>query len=209
MRRRCVRSRRHCRHISRAVVARQVTHTRMGPFARRAEVLLTSIETDGEHPRTHGGPCVMWPLVLALGHERLLGRGEAHEDEHSARHRALTHALRRELSFTLVVTRSTTREVDASQRWRAAHRAVGGQPLLRPPWNVACADVQPLTWKEQTLVSCGSSRTRNGLLSRRGACLNLLFAYFARVLQAASARFPSITTQVTRAVSTGGGIGEG
>ncbi len=38
---------------------------------------------------------------------------------------------RRELSFTLVVTtRSTTGEVDASQRWRAARSAVRGQPLL-------------------------------------------------------------------------------
>ena len=61
---------------------------------------------------------------------------------------------RRELSFTLVVTRSTTREVDA--------RSGGVQPLsrwaalLRQPWNAACADVQPPTWKEQTVVSCGS-----------------------------------------------------
>ena len=65
---------------------------------------------------------------------------------------------RRELSFTLVVTRSTTREVDA--------RSGGVQPLsrwaalLRPPWNAACADVQPLTSKEQTVVSCGSPCTR-------------------------------------------------
>ena len=92
---------------------------------------------------------------------------------------------RRELSSTLVVTtQSRTGEIDASQRWRAAHRAVGGQPLLRPPWNVACADVQPLTWKEQTLVSCGSPRTRNGLLSRRGACLNLLLLVSYRAASA-------------------------
>jgi len=36
---------------------------------------------------------------------------------------------RRELSFTLVVTTRLTGKVDASQRWRAAHSAVGGQPL--------------------------------------------------------------------------------
>ena len=35
----------------------------------------------------------------------------------------------RELSFTLVVTRSTTREVDASQRWRAAHWLLVGSPF--------------------------------------------------------------------------------
>ena len=160
MRRRCVRSRRHCRHISRAVVARQVTHTRMGPFARRAEVLFAGVETDPQHPRTHCAPNIIG-LVLALGHERLLGCCQSHarrEDEGAA-HRARTHALRRELSFTLVVTtRSTTGDVDA--------RSGGVQPLsrwaalLRPPWNAACADVQPLTSKEQTVVSCGSPCTR-------------------------------------------------
>jgi len=61
-------------------------------------------------------------------------------------------------------------------------------------------------------VSCGSSRTRNGLLSRRGACLNLLLLvpYRPLVLQTTQAwgvKLPM--TQVTRAVSTGGGIGVG
>ena len=85
--------------------------------------------------------------------------------------------------LTLVAaTQSRTGEIDASPRWRAAHSAVGGQPLLRHPWSVACADVQPPTWKEQTVVSCGSPCTRNGLLSRRGACLNLLLLVSYRPL---------------------------
>ena len=67
----------------------------MRPVARRAEVLLTSIKPDGEHGLTNTGPDVVG-LVLALGHERLLGGGErrAREDEDAdaARHRALTHA---------------------------------------------------------------------------------------------------------------------
>ena len=95
----------------------------MRPFARGTKVLLTSIKPEfgAEHRLAHGGPKII-RLVFALGHQGLLGRGEAHEDEHSARHRALTLA-RRELSFTLVVTRSTTREVDA--------RSGGVQPLSR------------------------------------------------------------------------------
>ena len=68
----------------------------MNPVARGTEVLLTSIETDGEHGLAHAGPDIIG-LVLALGHEGLLGRGEAHEEERAA-HRPLTHALRRELS---------------------------------------------------------------------------------------------------------------
>ena len=60
---------------------------------------------------------------------------------------------------------------------------------------------------EVAVVSCGSPRTRNGLLSRRGACLNLLL--LALLLVSYRVGIPSITTQVTRAVSTGGGIGEG
>ena len=93
----------------------------MGPFARRAEVLLTSIKPDGEHRLTNTGPDVVG-LVLALGHERLLGCCQSHarrEDEGAARHRALP------------TTRSPDgrrRAVVASQRWRAAHSAVGGQP---------------------------------------------------------------------------------
>ena len=64
----------------------------MNPVARGTEVLLTSIETDGEHGLAHAGPDIIG-LVLALGHEGLLGRGErrAREDEDAA-HRALAHA---------------------------------------------------------------------------------------------------------------------
>ena len=70
----------------------------MRPVARRTEVLLTSIKIDGEHGLAHAGPDIIG-LILALGHERLLGGGErrAREEERAA-HRPLTHALRRELS---------------------------------------------------------------------------------------------------------------
>ena len=66
----------------------------MNPVTRGTEVLLTSIETDGEHGLTHAGPNVVG-LVLALGHERLLGCCQSHarrEDEGAARHCALAHA---------------------------------------------------------------------------------------------------------------------
>jgi len=105
----------------------------MRPVARRTEVLLTSIKPDGEHGLTNTGPNIVG-LVLALGHERLLGCCQSHarreEAEDAARHRALP------------TTRSPDgrrRAVDASQRWRAAHSAVRGQPLLRQPC-VACVD---------------------------------------------------------------------
>ena len=62
----------------------------MNPVTRGTEVLLTSIETDGEHGLAHTGPNIIG-LVLALGHERLLGCCQSHarrrEEEHSAWHR--------------------------------------------------------------------------------------------------------------------------
>ena len=64
----------------------------MRPLARRAEVLLTSIKPDGEHGLTNTSPDVVG-LVLALGHERLLGccQSRAREEDDAA-HRALAHA---------------------------------------------------------------------------------------------------------------------
>ena len=72
----------------------------MNPVTRGTEVLLTSIETDGEHGLAHAGPDIIG-LVLALGHEGLLGRDErrARREEERAAHRVRTHALRRELSL--------------------------------------------------------------------------------------------------------------
>ena len=102
----------------------------MRAFARGTEVLLTSIEADGEHRLTNTGPNII-RLVLALGHERLLGRGErrARREEEGAAHRPLTHARAARAVLTLVAaTQSRTGEIDASPRWRAAHSAVGGQP---------------------------------------------------------------------------------
>ena len=99
----------------------------MRPFARGAEVLLTSIKPDGEHRLTNTGPDVVG-LVLALGHERLLGCCQSHarrEEEGAARHRALTPT-----------TRSPDgrrrRAVDASQRWRAAIAEADAPPLCAP-----------------------------------------------------------------------------
>ena len=53
----------------------------MNPVTRGTEVLLTSIETNGEHGLADAGANIVG-LVLALGHEGLLGRGErrARED---------------------------------------------------------------------------------------------------------------------------------
>ena len=68
----------------------------MRPVARGTEVLLTSVETDGEHRLTDTGPNII-RLVLALGHERLLGCCQSHarrEEEDAARHRALTPTTR-------------------------------------------------------------------------------------------------------------------
>jgi hypothetical protein len=48
------------------------------------------------------------------------------------------------------------RAVDASPRWRAGPQRSRWAAPFRHPWGVACADVQPLTWKEQTVVPCGS-----------------------------------------------------
>jgi hypothetical protein len=105
------------------------------PVARGAEVLLTSIEADGEHRLTNTSPDVVG-LVLALGHERLLGccQSYARREDEGAEHRPLTHARAARAVLTLVAaTQSRTGEIDASPRWRAAHSAVGGQPLLRHP----------------------------------------------------------------------------
>ena len=103
----------------------------MRPVARGAEVLLTSIEADGEHRLTNTSPDVVG-LVLALGHERLLGccQSYARREDEGAEHRPLTHARAARAVLTLVAaTQSRTGEIDASPRWRAAH-SVGGQPLL-------------------------------------------------------------------------------
>ena len=64
----------------------------MNPVTRGTEILLTSIETDGEHGLAHAGPDIIG-LVLALGHERLLGccQSRAREEDDAA-HRALAHA---------------------------------------------------------------------------------------------------------------------
>ena len=102
----------------------------MGPFARRAEVLFAGVETDPQHPRTHCAPNIIG-LVLALGHERLLGccQSYARREDEGAEHRPLTHARAARAVLTLVAaTQSRTGEIDASPRWRAAHSAVGGQP---------------------------------------------------------------------------------
>ena len=107
----------------------------MRPVARGTEVLLTSVKPDGEHGLAHAGPNVVG-LVLALGHERLLGccQSYARREDEGAEHRPLTHARAARAVLTLVAaTQSRTGEIDASQRWRAAHSAVGGQPLLRHP----------------------------------------------------------------------------
>ena len=107
----------------------------MRPVARGTEVRFAAVEADVEHRLTNTGPDVVG-LVLALGHERLLGRGErrARREEEGAAHRPLTHARAARAVLTLVAaTQSRTGEIDASPRWRAAHSAVGGQPLLRHP----------------------------------------------------------------------------
>ena len=65
----------------------------MNPVTRGTEVLLTSIKPDGEHGLAHAGPDIVG-LVLALGHERLLGccQSRARREEERAAHRALAHA---------------------------------------------------------------------------------------------------------------------
>ena len=89
--------------------------------------------------------------------------------------------------------------VDASPRWRAAHSAVGGQPLLRQPWNVACVDGAVDIRAKQTVVSCGAL-VRVRIAFAPGSLLKLAFASVLQTLGSTS----SITTQVTRAVSTEG-----
>ena len=114
----------------------------MNPATRGTEVLLAAIETDAEHPRTHGGPCIMWPLVLALGHEGLLGRGErrAREEEHSARHRALTQNSR--------CPQAGSRDTVKNRRDRrvaavACGHSVGGQPSQATIGHAHVDSVEP------------------------------------------------------------------
>ena len=152
----------------------------MRPFARGTEVLLTSIKPDGEHGLAHAGANIIG-LVLALGHEGLLGCCQSHarreEEEDAARHRALP------------TTRSPDgrrRAVDASQRWRAAHSAVGGQPLLRQPC-VACVDGAVQAIRAKQALCPAAALVRVGIAFAPGSLLKLAFA---SVLHAASARSP-------------------
>ena len=134
-------------------------------------------------------------LRLALELQEREERYVREQEEGAARHRALTPT-----------TRSPDgrrrRAVDASQRWRAAHSAVRGQPLLRQPC-VACVDGAVQAIRAKQALCPAAALVRVGIAFAPGSLLKLAFA---SVLQAASARSP---LQVTRAVSTGGRIGEG
>ena len=73
----------------------------MRPFAGGTKVRFAGVEAEFrvEHRLTNTDPNIIG-LVLALGHEGLLGRDErrARREEERAAHRVRTHALRRELS---------------------------------------------------------------------------------------------------------------
>ena len=172
----------------------------MRPVARGTEVLLTRIETDREHRLTNTGPDVVG-LVLALGHEGLLGGGERREDEDAA-HRSLTSC-----------PHAGSRDAVKNRRDRRVAA-------------VACGP-QRSRWAAPAQAAMRRMRRRRGAVDSREAdrCVlrgcspwprkdcfaprSLLKLAFASVLQTARVGIPSITTQVTRAVSTGGGIGIG